>query len=160
MAGKGPPKTPTAILRARGSRLLYDRVDEPTPPTGRIYKPSWLSETASKYWDETKQILRQMQVLSVADVFGHALLVEAIANYVATKSIYDQTGGKPVYMRDNEMRKNLAYQPMMQAWDQALRACREFGLTPSSRASLSITPPNDEKIVDAEVKDKGRFFND
>jgi phage terminase small subunit len=31
------------------------------------------------------------------------------------------------------------------AWVQVLRACREYGLTPSSRASLKVSPQDTEE---------------
>jgi len=71
VAKRGPAATPTDILKLRGSRRGDRRPNEPKPPKGQPRCPSRLTKEEKSVWKQLVAILREMNVLTVAD--GNAL---------------------------------------------------------------------------------------
>ena len=51
MGKRGPTRTPTSVLKLRGSWRAKTRGDEPTPQEGVPESPDWLSEDEQSVWD-------------------------------------------------------------------------------------------------------------
>lgn len=141
----GPRSTPTPLLKLVGSREpLRNRRDEPQPQEGRPSKPQWLKGDAAKVWPKVIAQLDAMGVLTKAD--GHAiaryckLLVRWVDNnafiekYGETHPLKDKEGGVKCMIPWPQV------SILNQLSNQILRLEQEFGLTPSSRASLKVEP--------------------
>ena len=66
MGKRGPRPTPTAVLRARGSRRADRNPDrlEPEPPPGPPECPAWLNADAKVVWDQMVALLsEQIEVM-------------------------------------------------------------------------------------------------
>src|SRR4051794_626315 len=67
MGRRGPPPTPSDILRLRGSKLASRRGDEPRPRVARLKCPDWLDAEAKLKWKQVVKELSPVGVLTVVD---------------------------------------------------------------------------------------------
>ena len=142
--GHGDSKpVPPSMLAARGSRYVRRRAGEPQPAWAMPPCPAWVSPHARKYWKEIGAVLDGMKVMTVADRVALRLLVDALAHYIALKRAIYGTAKEPgsglttINAAGTLMRHPMALL-MHDAWEQVLKACREFGLTPSSRTGVRL----------------------
>ena len=170
MGKRGPPRTPTRILKLHGSRRAEGRKGEcpPEPETGIPDKPDVLSERAEDIWGQVTALTDRMGVLTVAD--GNALarycemlvrwndLAKFLAKHGETYTIFAYYRGMPVL--DNKRRKiilQIKRFPQTVIADslatQLLRIEQQFGLTPSARVGLCVKPKDDDA-----ADGKKRFF--
>ncbi len=147
----GPAKTPTEILEARGSWKVRERKNEPKVPKGMPAMPKWISKGGKKQWVILTAQLMQLGVLTGIDGTSLALLCDAIGMYIECKKDLE-TRGLLIPGRDDTKVKNPSYQFMNEAFEKIHKLSKEFGLTPSSRAGLSVAPTE-------ETTDETRFFN-
>lgn len=143
MGQRGPKPLPTETLKQRGSWLAKTRSDEPKPAHKLPPCPAWVSAEARKYWKDIGSVLDGMKVMTVADRVALGLLADALARYVAVKQAVYGTGKEDgTGMLSVNGSGGLTIHPMMrlmhEAWEQVLKACREFGLTPSSRTGVRL----------------------
>ena len=124
MAGKGPPKTPTKILKDRDSwRAL--RPSEPVVKSGVPTRPDWAHHGLDADWKRIGKQLADAGVLSRLDQVSFTLLIDAIYEYWRAKTVG----------RSDEVRV---------WWSNLLRVSKEFGMSPASRAGLISLKPKDE----------------
>jgi len=64
MGHRGPPRTPTSVLKLRGSWRGNARGDEPEPAHDRPDCPEWLSAEERTAWDRVVALLESMRVLT------------------------------------------------------------------------------------------------
>ncbi len=158
MGKRGPPRTPTSILKARGSWLVNHRDGEPIPESGSPPCPRWLSKPAKQVWRQVTQQLDQMGVLAKPD--GNAL-----ARYCMLWIRWRQSAefiGK--YGESYPLKDNTGAVKCFQQWPQVavvnklsvllLRLEQEFGLTPAARAGIHVIVPP------ADHPEKRKFFTD
>jgi P27 family predicted phage terminase small subunit len=147
MGKRGPAKTPTAILKIRDSRVLYDRPEnEPEPQLGIPDRPLDISEPAGQVWDQLVGELDSMGVLSVVDWRAIQRYCELFVDWKVAQDFIRRNG--TVYTiteTDDKGKQKLARvckYPQVNVRDslaqQLLRIEQEFGLTPSSRAGLNV----------------------
>ena len=126
MAGKGPPRTPTPILRLRGSPLADLRTDEPIPEAeGEIVRPDAdLRPGALEVWDSRAPGLERAGVLTAWDVEAFTLY----CNY-------------SVELRDGVAKRRRLKQTREAFLFASLKTLRAyFGLDPADRGSIKATP--------------------
>lgn len=163
MGQRGPKPVPTEMLKRRGSVLVPRRVGEPTPTTGVPPCPSWVSHDARRHWKDLSTLLDGMKILTVADRVALGLLVDAMARYISAKqAVYGTkkiagTGVTTFNAAGNPMKHPMAVL-MQEAWKDVLQACREFGLTPSSRTGVRMIPLPGGRESDDGRQEKARFF--
>ncbi len=145
----GPKKTPTKILALRGSWIANTRKDEPSLPTGIPECPEWVTGKARKFWSQISPLIDSLRVSTQVDGVAIGLLVNALALYLDAKKIVDVCGIISITDKCTEF-QNPAVGVMNNAWDRVMKACREFGLTPSARAGLKTYASNEEKDPLAE----------
>jgi phage terminase small subunit len=139
----GPARVPTKILEARGSTLTYKRDSRTEPPLDPAMPPCppWVQGKARAWWKKISPQLAAVGLLTEIDGVMLGALADALADYLEAKD------PKATSLRARrEARKHL------------VQLAREFGLSPSSRAGLSLpreTPPHGNS---SEAKDKARFF--
>jgi P27 family predicted phage terminase small subunit len=145
MGQRGPKPTPTQTLADRGSWVAKTRSDEPKPQRTLPPCPAWVSAEAKKYWKDIGSVLDGMKVMTVADRVALGLLADALARYVAAKGAVYGTAKEPgtgllTFNGSGTPIKHPMALLMAEAWEQVLKTCREFGLTPSSRTGVRLTP--------------------
>lgn len=162
--GAGRPNKPTQLKVLQGNpgkRPLPK--NEPRPPEGEVKTPPWLHGKARTAWRWIAPILDRMGLLTTADPHALALLCEAYAEYIQAREIVRKLGmtyesrifratTKRVTIEetdeadDPESGWSIMIRPRPEvaiaadAWRRAHRMLVEFGMTPSSRAKVSVNP--------------------
>lgn len=165
MGKRGPKKTPTEILKKRGSWRGDKRAKHEVQPK-RIMAdaPIWLSDEATFVWGEIYEKLKQYGILSELD---EKTLERYCIIYVRWKKAEEflQTNGTQyeVVTREGSI-KWYAYPEVKIAKELAgelLKIEREFGMTPASRPEIKIINEgtNTTNGEESEEKDKERFFS-
>ena len=158
MAGakRGPPPTPTEILDIRASwrgSKNPKRKKDATPDPTRPEKPARLSEAAALVWDELADKLHSAGLLTSADGRAFARLCQMHADYDEAQAWMDEPGhGQWMAGYDKGGDRIWTMNPQRKICDilaaAILRLEQQFGMTPSARAGLPVTPagkPVDEK---------------
>ena len=143
MGKRGPPPTPTALLRLSGGwRGTYTNRNEPEPEKGRPRCPVWLDEYAKAVW---KQLVPQLDAMGVlAKIDGHALTVLCQTWSRWRKAVeFIQENGETYAVKDEAGRvKYLKKFPQATVIDSSARTLnrfmQEFGLTPSARTRIEV----------------------
>ena len=159
MGRRGPQPTPTAVLEARGSWRAAARKGEPQPKVMVPDCPAWVSDLGREYWDEVAGMLAELGVMTEADRHPLALMVDALARYVAARAMVTTDGvldeAKATYTTEGgAVCQHPAVNQMNKAMDQTMRLAREFGLTPSSRSGIIVGATSGAK----EGESKDRLF--
>lgn len=131
----GPKKTPTKILQARGSWRGDTRGGEPEPPAGESEVPEWVLGDARQHWGRIVPMLEGMGIMSPLFSPGLGLLVNSLGRYIEYENVVSKTGPVTTTDKGNEI-VNPYWAARNKAWDQVLKALREFGLTPASITSI------------------------
>ena len=149
----GPKKTPIKILEARKSWRAKLNIGDATPDPTMPEKPDRLSEAAALVWDELADKLHSAGLLTSADGRAFARLCQMHADYDEAQAWMDEPGhGKwmGAYYKCGD--RIWIMNPQRKICDilaaAILRLEQQFGMTPSARAGLSVTPagkPMDEK---------------
>lgn len=138
---------PSAIKKNRGTFRGDRHRGEPTPPSGPAKKPAWITGLAAKHW---KVIVSELplDLLTRSDTIAMGLLVDALADYLESREIVEKWANKGgikfLHLTD---KKNLIQHPAKgvqnRAFDRLVKLLREFGMTPSSRATMHMTAASD-----------------
>jgi P27 family predicted phage terminase small subunit len=144
MGKPGPKKTPTRILKKRGSWREEGRGLELQPPAGVPTCPDWLGDVGRAKWNERIEILSQTEGL-VTKLDGDflALYCEAFKEFIDARLQIDREGATCVSEKGGEYqhpavgRKNKAIERMR-------RFGALFGMSPSDRVSLNISGEDGE----------------
>ena len=158
MGHRGPPPTPTTILKMRGSWRAGRNPGEPTPDRSRPRCPTWLDAYAKAAWKHLVPQLDRMGVITRID--GNAL-----ARYCTLWSRWRKAEefirdhGDSYLAKDSEGKvKGLKCYPQVrmanQLAEQLLRLESHFGMTPSARSRIEV-PQQDEQ----DAQDKRRYLN-
>ena len=157
MGKRGPRPTPTTILKFRGSELVAKRGEEPAGSDGAPLLLPFVSsdERARYYFDRLIEDLRRLGVYAAEDYAAHNLYAHlmaegerAHASVLAEGMVVECRGQK----WQNPMKK-----VRDDAWAEASRIGKEFGLTPASRVGLVSSRKNtqgDASGIDALLKPK------
>lgn len=145
MRGRKPKPTVIKMLEGNpGKRDLNPR--EPVAPEGIPECPDWLDTEAKAEWFRTAQVLKDMQLLSLADRTALAAYCTAYSRWVEAElqvRKYGTVVKSPV--KGFPMKS-----PYLTVADQAMEAMRkfmtEFGLTPSARSRIRV--PDDAQAAD------------
>lgn len=157
MRGAKPKPTHLKVIEGNpGKRALNHNEPKPEPPTdGTIPAPPHLSRAAKRLWPGQIKILRQMRVLTVADLKAVEGLCEAIADFrTACRATQQNEMFYTTYNSRGE--KLIRVHPMMALKTEADRRMRvwlnELGMTPSARSRIEVNGPPEE------VDPANRFF--
>lgn len=148
MGKRGPPRTPTNILKMRGSWRAKERTDEPKPEIpSDIACPEWVPEDGKRLWDEVVPPLFHAGLMTSVDVLGLARYCEAFHQYLACVRFLERKGtAHPITDERGRVIAVRAFPQLAQRnalADQMQRLEREFGMTPAARANLA-RPPEEE----------------
>ena len=130
----GPKKTPTKILKNRGSWRAGLRGGEPVPDPSMPVKPVWVKDKAATIWKRAVKLLGDMGVLTSIDGFALGMYCVYLDLWVT------------------EMGSKIRSEPDMERYaNQIHKGERAFGLTPADRAGLVV----EKKPVD---DGKAKYF--
>jgi len=156
MGKRGVPRTPTAVLRARGSWLAKTRDGEPQA-TGEPVAPSWMMAEAQAAWDQIIPALANMGVAKGVDANALSRYCTIFARWRECEEFLIRHG--TTFPLKNSEGKLVEVKEFPQVGrsgrlaDQLLRLEQQFGMTPSARANLVGGGNHAERN-----SDKGKFF--
>jgi len=161
MGRRGPPPTPTSILKLRGSALVNKRREqsEAKGPSGRPRCPTWLDADAKAAWRQLVPLLEMMRVLTRIDGYALARYCRLWSRWRKAEAFIDERG--EMYPLKDESGRVKCFQQWPQvavAHKLALQLTRleqEFGMTPAARTCLQI-----DVRAQAESSPLERFFQD
>ncbi len=148
MGLRGPPRTPTSILKMRGSQLAKRRARESSVQAegGKPTAPTWLDAEGKAEWRRTVRALETMQILSRSDRAALVGLCQAWSMFVALAKAWNRL----------DATEYVASRPLgvmvSQSFNDYRRAALEFGLTPASRSRVTAATPT------GPTTDKSRYF--
>ncbi len=142
MRGRKPQPTALKLLRGNpGKRKLS--TDEPTPavtPSPRA--PSWLDREAKKEWRRLAPVLGNLGVLTETDADALAAYCVSWATWKSATQKIREFG---MVIKHPTAGKLPVVSPYVKIANHAQTQMRglllEFGMTPSSRARIHVTPP-------------------
>lgn len=153
MGKRGPKKTPTAVLKLRGSDEVRYRKDEPTLDLTRPVPPPTLTDAAREVWERTVDLLYQMGVTTDIDAATLARYSTGTVRFwAATKVLEEQGETYPLLDKEGNLR---CYMPRPEVaiaarlMEQLLRIEVQFGMTPASRPDVkSMKKPAGDPMAD------------
>lgn len=132
MARPGPKRTPTKILKMRGSWLAGVRDVEPQPGAGDPITPDWLTDPeAVACWRWATEQLRGMGMLHLADQRRLESLCQNYAVWVRCAKAINAMDA------DTQERARGLAADMFKANDAVRRACDDLGFSPAARADMA-----------------------
>ncbi|MFN0055977.1 MAG: P27 family phage terminase small subunit [Planctomycetales bacterium] len=168
MGRRGPPPTPTPVLKLRGSWRAKAREKEgaePTPDRGLPIEPAHLSEDEQKVWAELCDMLDRMQLLFVADGWQIERYAVFFTRWRRVESVIRRFGGTDTLMasafsRDESrmiLKSAMAESRSLDA--QMKQIENSFGLNPSARTRIRLMDRlGDAAAKEASGQSKKRFF--
>lgn len=144
---RGPPPTPTPVLKARGSKRAKARAGEVEYAPGVAPPPGWLSAEAAAEWARVAPELERAGVLQVVDWAVFAAYCEAWSEFVAlTKLAKAVEAAEAVASGVAGQRRKAAA--------ELSRLAQQFGFTPASRPRVQ-GGDRPKSVADAR---EGKFF--
>ena len=136
MGKRGPQKTPTIKLDHRGSWRAKERKDEPQPnKSGLPPKPRHIQGDGAKFYKRVGAELTGMGVFTTADFDAFVIMCEEYQQYKEAEKLC-----KTLLIKTSN--GNVIQNPAVGIRNKSREALKKsmsyFGMTPSSRAGLSI----------------------
>jgi P27 family predicted phage terminase small subunit len=150
MAGRKPTPSHLKILRGNPSKRPLNKT-EPKPPVRKLRCPGHLTVIGKKAFREMERTLRDMRLLTVADAMSLELLCAAYAEFREYDEAVKTQGSTYTTVTQTGERMHRAFPEVAMrsdAWRRVKAMLTEFGLTPSSRSKVHVTP-EDEDPMDA-----------
>lgn len=143
----GRPRKPVAAHLLDGT-YREDRHGNSFLPGGEPTKPDWLSPEANELWD---LIVPQLSGIATAvDAAELAALCDWWALYrIARRTLAEISDRKSRSYYDAQILVGAA-------WKQFSAIASKFGLTPSDRARLQVSPPEEGIVAFARTRDDRR----
>ena len=157
MGTRGPPPTPSSVLKRRGSWRCNRNPSEPRPEPGRPRCPSWLGDYAKAAWRHLVPMLDRMGVLTKVDRNALARYCVLWSRWRKAEEFIRDRGDS--YLVKDEAGGLKAIKPYPQVRmanqlaEQLLRLEQQFGMTPSARTRIEV-PHQDAQ----DGQDKRRYL--
>ena len=141
----------TEVAEANGSYKKNPNRRPPKPIKGSVgipVKPDFieLDETASAVWDETVAVLKECNILSETDTH---LLTNYVVTYAEWRKAYLHVSENGHENEDGKTStQSMTFHKLS---DRHLKLLGELGLSPSSRARLSVASDSKEKEQGASL---------
>ena len=158
MGERGPAKTPTHILKLRGSWRADAREGEPTPDRSRPRCPIWLAKEAKRAWRELVPQLEHMGLLAKCDRNAIVRYCQTLAMWREAQEWLMEHGTvhpeKDAAGRVVGLREYPHVARVIRLSEVLARLEKQFGLTPAARANLAVAKPEKPE----ENRGRERFF--
>lgn len=144
MGSRGPAPKPVSLKLVTGNPGKRRLKQTPAPSPGKVACPDWLNAAAKAEWRRVAPELERLGLLTRLDRAVLAGYCEAYARWAeATKFIHEN--GQHYMTPKGQLRQWPQVETAKQA-EQAMRSfASEFGLTPNSRAKLSVEAREEEE---------------
>lgn len=153
MPGRGPARTPTAVLALHSSwRAKHRSKTEPEPKLGIPTRPGHLTREARAEWGRVAKELSRMGVLAKIDRAVLAAYCQAWANYVEVFEEVETEGRTFTMETTGYVAKNPKVTILNEERLAMLRLAQELGLTPASRSRLVGDKPEGQDELAAFVE--------
>ena len=154
MGKRGPKKTPTAVLKLRGSWRGDARKNEPKA-TGLPVCPEWLDAEAKTAW---KRLVPQLIAIGCAASLDENALVRycQLWSRWVSGSQFIQKYGETYPLKDNDGKVKCFQQHPQVSIVRSLSVVlskleAEFGLTPAARAGLSTAGQGSDELDEYKI---------
>ncbi len=139
----GPKPQPTALKLIKGeTRTERLNRNEPKPKLTAPIRPDYLDEKACEVWDELAPKLERLGILTEIDGFAFTALCLEWSRYV---KLMTASGGESVQVFEKGSRQVAPEVSVShKCLTQLMKLFAAFGLTPSDRGRLSISPLDDD----------------
>jgi P27 family predicted phage terminase small subunit len=138
VGSRGPHGAPTALRLIRGDQPSRINLDEPKPADVKVVCPDWVADWGQRLWRQLAPDLVDKQVLTFWDVPLFASGCDWWALYrEATQDVWKR--GTLVKGSRGQV-KNPNVEVARAAFESAVKIFARFGLTPSDRAQLRLSP--------------------
>ncbi len=146
----GPKPKPTELKRRAGNpggRPL--NIHEPQPGKAKPRCPVFLSPQAKREWKKALPKLYDAGLLTEIDGYVFGLLCEAWASWQGALVKLRDTGGAVLVSRKTgSYYQNPWVHERNKAFDQFLKLAAEFGMTPSARSRIRVSPEKDKSLAE------------
>jgi P27 family predicted phage terminase small subunit len=148
MGKRGPKRTPTTILKRRGSAYVGQREEAGEPVFESILPqpPESLDAPAMEYWDKLITLLSKVPgLITEADALALGVFCQSLADADRFRAQCEAEGyNYTVVTREGETtwRAHPAASQLEAALARVKQYLPMFGLTPADRASISIPQSN------------------
>lgn len=142
----GPARKPLALVRMEGNpakRKLPKPHEEVKVAPVAPDCPEWLDKVAQAEWARVTPLLTTMGLLGKIDRTALAAYCQCYARWVEAEKLIAQDGLLKA-LNENYEQQNPAITIAHKYLDKIKSFCAEFGMTPSSRARMSIPGKKDE----------------
>lgn len=172
MGLRGPQPKPSEIRLLEGVKTSRVKSTEPKPKkvSSIPQPPDWMCDTAKKYWIRAVDVLSEMRVLTEADLILLERYCDFLADWKHCRDFLKEKGQiwYPIYEGDEidpatgrRVIKYLAEFPhvskKLKASEHLLRIEMHFGMTPASRARITVEETGPLVII---PKEKESEFDD
>lgn len=124
------------------------------PRAENIEAPEWLTDVAKEEFYRQAELLKEIKLITEADIVQLATYCDAYADYVECSKIIQEEGLMVEYT-NKAAETNKVPHPLLtkkkQLFEQMKAMASEFGLTPSARAKIAL-PKKEEKEPSPEEK--------
>ena len=143
--GAGRPRKPTNIRILEGNRGRRPiPQDEPKPKPRLPRMPAELGAAAKKEWHRTGKALLALGVMTELDGAMLSAFVQPYTQWLEVAEMLNKTGPIIKNQKTGEFRVNPLHRLANELQAQWTRALTEFGMSPSSRSRIHVTPPVEE----------------
>ena len=147
MGKRGTPRTPTAILKLRGSDLVSSRANEPDALAGNLelLESVSVSDEATRIFKRLAKSLQAMRVLGSQDATALSILASTLAKGENAARQVFESGGDVIDSPHGKI-----VNPWSKIRDAALESSfkmlKEFGLTPATRSNVEAMKGKADKV--------------
>lgn len=138
MGQRGPAKTPSIMLKARGSWRGDENELEPSDEVAAPEIPAGLNKAAREHWEWIVPRLLTRRTLSEVDLGFLAIMCIEWAEYMLAmkdlEKLKKQKGNYKGHLIDHPRVR------MKGCFDRYSKAAIQFGLSPSAKARVQATP--------------------
>jgi len=143
LAKRGPKKTPTKLLLARGSRLgTLRQSTELLLPLVAPDPPDFLSVEARAEWDRLVPVLIGNGILAAVDRGALACTCQAWGRYVEAERRLS-IEGLTVTTLAGGTKPHPCVSISATAWSQYIKGCALFGIDPADRSNVTRAEPDE-----------------
>lgn len=164
MGQRGPPRTPTRILKGRKSSLARERErKEAKGLKGRPQRPAWVKGDLKKHWDFLVPKLESMGILEVTHREPLARLCRMYVRLKKLEDLIDKDGEllvrekripgtKPPEYFEEVVGMHPRVKIAEKLRQDILRLEQQFGLTPSARSGVEVATGGESKVSELDKR--------